>query len=259
MGDWAFAPDGYPLYGEVMYGDGARLDLVSCRDRFCDTATRTTIETTGFNFGRVHWLVAPDGGVLVAYSTDEPVGPPDPEAGYDGADFYGTQKVAWCSDPRCLDGPVVMTIDEGVTVGGGSIIEGTGVEIWFISRSRWLRRATGPDDEHLASREVTYGKAACLDAACTEFALTFLGPYEMGGASTSPLPNGLPDTVAPDGSRVDLRRTGDALVLERWIEAAGGTWAFTTLASFETGGFGWAHDASLAIGPNDLACTPPGG
>jgi hypothetical protein len=67
-------------------------------------------------------------------------------------------------------------------------------------------------------------------------------------------------------------------VLERFSEAEGGSWTFTTLATFEPDGFDWAWDASLAIGNHglpivvygddtgvhvircpDLACTPPDG
>jgi hypothetical protein len=279
VSSWAFGADGNPIYTESGYPEPQSLDLVTCLDRFCDATSSTRIDT-GFFIGSSQTpKVGPDGSVLVVYALDEPIGPPDPETGYDGDDFFGTQKVAWCADPACTSGPVITPIDEGINVGGGALFDGgAGAEIWFMEGLEAVRTPTGPEDEHLAVSKVSYGKATCLNAACTEFELTHFGPYEMAGSSSSLLPYGLPETVAPDGSRMDLRHRESTLVLERFSEAEGGTWSFTTLATFELDGFDWGWGASLVIGSDDLpivvygddtgvhiircpdlACTPPDG
>jgi hypothetical protein len=68
------------------------------------------------------------------------------------------------------------------------------------------------------------------------------------------------------------------LILARFTETGGGTWAYTTLATFELDGFDWGWGASLVIGSDglpivvygddtgvhiircpDLACTTPDG
>jgi hypothetical protein len=252
---WAFTAEGNPVYTEGIYSEPQNLDLVTCLDRLCDATSSTRIDTGFFIVSSQTPRVAPDGSVLLVYSTEEPIGPPDPETGYDGGkNLRGTQKVAWCADAACSDGPVITTIDEGINVGGGVLSDGgeAGDEIWFVDGLEAVRTPTGPEDEHLAVSKVSYGKATCLNAACTEFELTHFGPYEMAGSSSSLLPYGLPETVAPDGSRMDLRNREAALVLERFSEAVGGTWSFTTLATFELGGFDWAWDASLVIGSDDL-------
>jgi hypothetical protein len=279
---WAFGADGNPIYTESIYPEPQSLepqslDLVTCLDRFCDASSSTRIDTGLFIVSSQTPRVGPDGSVLVVYALDEPIGPPDPETGYDGDDFFGTQKVAWCADAACTSGPVITPIDEGINVGGGALFGGgAGAEIWFVEGLEAVRTPTGPEDEHLAVSKVSYGKATCLNAACTEFEMTHLGPYEMAGSSSSLLPYGLPETVAPDGSRMDLRLRESTLVLERFSEAEGGTWWLTTLATFELGGFDWGRGASLVIGSDDLpivvygddtgvhiircpdlACTPP--
>jgi hypothetical protein len=275
FGDWAFTPDGYPVYPSLISERPHQFDLVACLDRYCDAASSTRIEDTKWGMGS--WRaprVAADGSVLLVYSTEEPIGPPDPETEYDGDDMYSTQKVAWCADAACSDGPVITTIDEGIRLGGGVLLDGAaGIEILYTARS-------SPPDHRRAINEVTYGKAACLNKACTEFELTHLGPYQMGTVS---LPKGLGDTVAPDGSLMELRGGFDTtLILQRFSETGGGTWAYTTLATFECAGFfesGYCEEsykANLAIGHNglpvvvygddagvhlircpDLACTPP--
>lgn len=275
---WAFTAEGNPVYTEAVQIDLQSLDLIVCLDRFCDATSRTRIDT-GFIIDSSQMpRVGTDGSVLVVYALDEPIDPPDPEALYDGADFFGTQKVAWCADATCPDGPVITTIDEGINVGGGALFDGgeAGDEIWFVTASEYIRTPTGPEDEHLAVVEVTYGKATCLNTACTEFELTHFGPYEMAGSPSSPLPYGLPEMVALDGSRIEVHRRETALVLERFSEAEGGTWSFTTLATYQVHRLDWARDVSLAIGEHglpiviygddtgvhiircpDLACTPP--
>jgi hypothetical protein len=286
FGDWAFTPDGYPIYPSLISERPHQFDLVACLDRYCDAVSSTRIEDT--EWGMRSWRaprVAADGSVLLVYSTEEPIGPPDPETGYDGGEnLRGTQKVAWCADAACLDGPVITTIDEGMNVGGGMLSDGgeAGDEIWFVTGLEDIRTPTGPEDEHLAAAEVSYGKATCLNTACTEFELTHLGPYEMAGSSSSPLPYGLPETVAPDGSRMQLRHRETALVLERFSETGGGIWAYTTLPAaecadgFHEGYCEESYQAVLAIGGDglpivvygddtglhvircpDLACTPP--
>jgi hypothetical protein len=89
---------------------------------------------------------------------------------------------------------------------------------------------------------------------------------------------GIGDTVAPDGSLMEL--SGEGLV--RFSETGGGTWAYTTLPTAECAGFfesGYCEEnykANLAIGHDglpvvvygddagvhlircpDLTCTPP--
>jgi hypothetical protein len=287
FGDWAFTPDGNPVYPSLISERPHQFDLVACLDRYCDAVSSTRIEDT--KWGMSSWpapRVAADGSVLLVYSTEEPIGPPDPETGYDGDDMYGTQKVAWCADAACSDGPVITTIDEGMNVGGGMLSDGgeAGDEIWFVTGLEQIRTPTGPEDEHLAVAEVSYGKATCLNTACTEFELTHLGPYEMAGSSSSPLPYGLPETVARDGSRMQLRHRETALVLERFSETGGGIWAYATLPAaecadgFHEGYCEESYQAILAIGGDglpivvygddtglhvircpDLACTPPDG
>jgi hypothetical protein len=265
----AFTPDGNPVYPSLT-PDG--LDLVACLDRFCDATTSTRIDT-GFPIGswRAPWVAA-DGSVLLVYVTEEPIGPPDPETGYDGDDMYGTQKVAWCADAACSDGPVITTIDEGINLGDGVLLDGpAGIEIQYIARTE----PRGGEDHPTAIYDVTYGKATCLNTACTEFELTHLGPYQLG---PPPLPTGLGDTVAPDGSLMELSAEG----LVRFSETGGGTWAYTTLPTAQCAGFfdsGYCQEnykAILAIGHNglpvvvygddagvhlircpDLACTRP--
>jgi hypothetical protein len=272
FGDWAFTPDGYPVYPSLISERPHQFDLVACLDRYCDAASSTRIEDTKWGMGS--WRaprVAADGSVLLVYSTEEPIGPPDPETGYDGGEnLRGTQKVAWCADAACSDGPVITTIDEG---GGGVLLDGAaGIEIWYTARSE----PRGPEDEPRAINEVTYGKATCLNTACTEFELTHLGPYQEGEYY------GVPDqTVAPDGSRMELSGEGE-LILVRFSDTGGGTWAYTTLPTaecadgFHEGYCEGSYQAILAIGGDglpivvygddtglhlircpDLACTPP--
>jgi hypothetical protein len=272
MRDWAFTSDGNPVYLSLIPEQPHRLDLVSCLDRFCDATTRTSIDT-GFFIGSSRApRIAADGSVLLVYSTHEPIGPPNPESGYDGGEnLRGTQKVAWCADAICSDGPVITTIDEG---GGGVLLDGAaGIEILYTARTE----PRGPEDDPQAIDEVTYDKAACLNKACTEFELTHLGPYQEGEYY------GVPDqTVAPDGSLMELQVVDSSLILQRFSETGGGTWAYTTLATTECAGFfesGYCEEnykANLAIGHNglpvvvygddagvhlircpDLACTPP--
>jgi hypothetical protein len=271
FGNWAFTPDGYPIYPSLISERPHQFDLVACLDRYCDAVSSTRIENT--KWGMSSWRtprVAADGSVLLVYVTEEPIGPPDPETGYDGDDMYGTQKVAWCADAACSDGPVITTIDEGIRLGGGVLLDGpAGIEIQYIARTE----PRGPEDHRTAINEVTYGKAACLNKACTEFELTHLGPYQLEESV------GLPDqTVAPDGSRMEL--SGEGLV--RFSETGGGTWAYTTLPTaecadgFHEGYCEVSYQAVLAIGGDglpivvygddtglhlircpDLACTPP--
>jgi hypothetical protein len=267
MRDWAFTSDGNPVYLSLIPERPHRLDLVACLDRFCDATTSTPIDTGFFIDSSQAPRIGADGSVLLVYSTHEPIGPPNPESGYDGGEnLRGTQKVAWCADAICSDGPVITTIDEG---GGGVLLDGAaGIEILYTARTE----PRGPEDDPQAIDEVTYGKAACLNKACTEFELTHLGPYQLG---PPPLPTGLGDIVAPDGSRMEL--SGEGLV--RFSETGGGTWAYTTLATTECAWFFncWEeYKANLAIGHNglpvvvygddagvhlircpDLACTPP--
>jgi hypothetical protein len=114
----------------------------------------------------------------------------------------------------------------------------------------------------------------CLNTACTEFELTYIGPSELG----TPPSNGLPGLAAPDGSLVDLYSSDGTLGLLRFSETGGGTWSFTALDTFEpaASGFEWGY-GDLVIGRDglpivvygdetglhlvrcpDLACTRPG-
>jgi hypothetical protein len=119
-----------------------------------------------------------------------------------------------------------------------------------------------------------YGKAVCLNTACTEFELTYVGPTELG----IPPSNGLPGLAATDGSLVDLYNSDGMLGFLRFSETGGGTWSFTTLDTFEpaASGFEWGY-GDMVIGRDglpivvygdetglhlvrcpDLACTRPG-
>jgi hypothetical protein len=276
VSSWAFTAEGNPVYTEGIYAEPQSLDLVVCLDRFCDATSSTRIDTGFFIVSTQTPRVGPDGSVLVVYAVDEPIGPPDPETGYDGDDFFGTQKVAWCADAACTSGPVITTIDEGIHVGGGVLLDGAvGIDaVRYIASSE----PRGPEDNPRFINQVTYGIAECLNKTCAEFDLTYVGPFEGGDGSTSLLPVGLPTTTAPDGTALELRYFDGALILARFTETGGGTWAYTTLATFELDGFDWGWGASLVIGSDglpivvygddtgahiircpDLACTTPDG
>ncbi len=257
MENMVFTPDGNPIY-PMYVGLGSmpaphRLDLVACLDRFCDEKTSTPIAASG---GALKPLVTADGSVLLVYGT--------------GEDGDSTQKVAWCSDATCSDGPVITTIEEGIRFPSSAHGVGSrGTEIWFVADA-----SSPPGDNLPSGTEVTYGKAVCLNTACTEFELTYVGPTELG----TPPHNGLPGSVAPDGSLVDLYNSDDGtLGLMRFSETEGGIWSFTTLDTFEptASGFEWGY-GDMVIGRDglpivvygdamglhlvrcpDLACTPP--
>ncbi len=259
--NWAFAPDGNPVYPEFPPDGSDGLDLVACLDRFCDESTRTRIDTGSFIGSWTAPRVAADGSVLLVYSTE----------GSTGTD-KGFQKVAWCADAMCLDGPVVTTIDEGTRVGWGYPVEGAaGPEIWYTSTEDAAR---GP------AWVVTDAKATCLNPACTEFDKTYLGRQEFFDGDQWRPP---PDVVAPDGSRLGLEnglRVVGRLALTRYVDDE--TWTSTIVATAECndpihGGYcEELYKASLAVGAGglpivaygddlgvhvvrcpDLACTPP--
>jgi hypothetical protein len=272
FGDWAFAPNGNPVYPSLV-PDG--LDLVACLDRFCDATSSTRIDT-GFFISSWQARVAADGSILLVYVIEEPIGPPDPETGYDGGkNLRGTQKVAWCADAVCSDGPVITTIDEGTAVGGGYPVNGkAGIEIWYTSR--WE-----PSEGTRVNLVDT--KATCLNEACTEFELSYVGPQDFWDGTDAWVQA---EVVAPDDSRLELRTEfdggGSPLVLARYSETGGGTWTYTTLAtaecnnSFHGGYCEESYKADLAIGGDglpivvygddagvhlircpDLVCAPP--
>jgi|GEM_PF-5769811 len=235
MGNVAFTPDGNPIY-PLLVGLGSkpaphRLDLVACLDRFCDELTSTPIAASGI---ALRPLVAADGSALLVYGT--------------GEDGDSTQMVAWCADANCSDGPAITTIAEGIRFPSEAHIVGPrGTEIWFVADA-----SSPPGDNLPSGTEVTYGKATCLNTACTEFELTYIGPSELG---TPPL-NGLPELAAPDGSFLALGQPasgGTSLTLMRFSETGGGTWSFTTLDTFEpaASGFEWGY-GDLAIGKDGL-------
>lgn len=258
MKDSAFTPDGNPIY-PLLVGLGSkpaphRLDLVACLDRFCDETTSTPIATSG---GALKPFVAADGSVLLVYGT--------------GEDGDSTQNVAWCADATCSDGPVITTIEEGIRFPSSAHVVGPrGTEIWFVANA-----SSPPGDNLPSGTEVTYGRAVCLNTACTEFELTYVGPSELG----TPPSNGLPELAASDGSLVGLYNSNDGtLGLMRFSEAGGGTWSSTELDAFEpaASGFEWGY-GDLAIGRDglpmvvygdeiglhlircpDLACARPG-
>jgi len=261
MGNVAFAPDGNPIYPSLVGLDSKpaphRLDLVACLDRFCDKTTSTPIAASG---GALKPIVAADGSILLVYGT--------------GEDGDSTQKVAWCADATCSDGPVITTIEEGIRFPASAQVVGPrGTEIWFVADA-----SSPPGDNLPSGTEVTYGKAVCLNTACTEFELIYIGPTEMG----TPPNNGLPGLAAPDGSLLALgipAGGGTSLTLMRFSETGGGTWSYTRLGTFEpaASGFEWGY-GDLVIGTDglpivvygddigvhlircpDLACTPPNG
>ncbi len=269
---WAYTVDGNPLYtrfedpwreqNEDLTGTmaGSTLELVACLDRFCDAFEATAIDS-GTWLGASAPVIARDGSVLVAYSVHEPTGPPDPEAGYDGAVRYGYQRVAYCPDVVCAGGPLITTIDEGPHVGGGTMVVEAGVPtIWYYSGYDPVRLPTGPEDEHLAVTQRTVGKATCLDPSCARFDLVTIGPLETSGSASSLLPSGIPVgswggrdhwAVAADGTQLGLMRPGVTLL--RWSESAPDVWQFTAVAEFQ----GEAEapffmDAAIALDPGGL-------
>jgi len=248
FGLWSFTPDGYPVYPSVDFGQSDRLDLVACLDRYCDATSSTPIDTAGFMGSWRAPRVAADGSVLLVYFTEEPIGPPDPETGYDGGEnLRGTQKVVWCADATCTGGPVITTIDEGINVGGGELLDGAaGIEIWYTSR--W-------EPPEGARVNLVDTKATCLNETCTEFELTYVGPQDFWDGIDAWV---FEEIVSSDGSRLELRKEpsdGSTLVLARYSDMGDGTWTYTTLAtaecnnSFHGGYCEESYKAALAIGP----------
>jgi len=106
----AFTQDARPVFVGAMGENG--LTPVVCADAACEGRTEVPLEP-GRSLRHPGAFVDGD-SIRVVYAVGVPTGPPDPEAGYDGAEFIWTTKVATVSD---MDGtPQVDTIvvNEGI-------------------------------------------------------------------------------------------------------------------------------------------------
>lgn len=99
----AFTADNRPVFVGAVAGQG--LTLVVCDDAAC--ARRTEVPLADGDFLRDAGAVVAGDTIRVVYAVGTPTGPPDPEAGYDGAVMGWTTHVATVTD---IDGtPAVAT------------------------------------------------------------------------------------------------------------------------------------------------------
>ncbi len=222
------------------------------------------------------------GRLLTAYTASEPLGPPDPEAGWDGTPMRTEVRVAACEDVTCTGGPTVTVLGEGwwpsLRVDGGA------VRITYVT-------ATPPhgDPPYVATA------VSCLDPACTSSTRTTTGTFD----ETAPMA-ALWDRLVYDAEGVPIRvRTaevtepgmvdgeegpvegivvvGEQIVFSRCADAGCSSWTTTVLADLAEGeGAYWYGTPRPVVRSNglplvvygdaeglhlvrcpDAACTPP--
>lgn len=156
----AFTEDARPVFAGAMGEQG--LTLVVCDDATCAGQTEVPLEANRF-LNAAGAMVEGD-TIRVVYAVGTPTGPPDPEAGYDGADMMRTTKIATVSD---IDGtPAVNTVIvyEGLNAFPTNVeVDADGnLVVWMYS---W-------QGEH-----VSYSVLSCRDGGCADADAVGLGGW----------------------------------------------------------------------------------
>jgi hypothetical protein len=176
LGDWASMPYvplpaafddlGNPVF-VVFRGDLPKtVNLLVCDDPLCESFSEIELDSATLH-GHFPAVFMDDGVAHVVYATGEPTGPPDPAAGYDGAEAVFHTKVTTITDLHGSPVPSTQTIYEGLNAYLIDTVATTGGDphIWI-----WQWQETevpGRPAERFIS-------AACQDPECVEVVVTEL-------------------------------------------------------------------------------------
>lgn len=200
----AFMDDGRPVFVGAMGEQG--LTLVICDDATCGSRTEVPIEAGQF---LQHPGAFVEGDTIrVAYAVGAPTGPPDPEAGYDGADMVWTTKVATVTGIDGIPSLDAVIVNEGrnefptiVTVApDGSLV------MWLYS---WQ------------GGQISYSALSCRDADCSKADAVGLGGWAFRAEVTPALRviNAVAETVF-DPVQYEAYLDEERRIAEQGLDAA---------------------------------------
>lgn len=162
----AFLDDGRPVFAGVI---GDHKSLVVCDDSTCTGSTEVVLEETG-GFAEWSWAHVDGQDIQVVYAVASPIGPPDPEAGYDGATMEWTTRIATVSDIDGAPKVVSETVNEGINefpIGSTMAADGS-VVMWLFS---W-------QEQEVPGEPLTaYSTLSCEDSGCTKEPAAAMGGW----------------------------------------------------------------------------------